>query len=76
MGCRHTSERRNVPAAGAAEARAGAWTIASGRRMAGVLDEGVLVVADAEHPARLREADLDRPEAFHARLKAWILKQG
>lgn len=76
MGCRAKADRRKAPVAAAADARGGAWSLASGRRLAGVLDEGVLMVGDPEHPARLREADLDRPEVYHARLMAWILKQG
>lgn len=76
MGCRDKAERRKVQVPVASDARGGAWTLPTGRRLPGVLDEGVLVGGDPEHPARLREADLDRPEAYHARLKAWILNQG
>lgn len=76
MGCKDKGDRRKVHVAVATEARGGVWALPAGRRLPGVLDEAVLVGGDPEHPARLREADLDRPEAFHARLKAWILNQG
>ncbi|MFZ4512774.1 MAG: hypothetical protein ACOYNX_04000 [Geothrix sp.] len=43
--------------------------------MPNTLDQAV-VVGDPNHPARLRDTDLEQPEAFHSRLTAWLLQQG
>lgn len=76
MGWDGRKERRGVGASVASDSRGGLWSLPSGLRLPNALDQAVLVVGDPNHPARLRDTDLEQPEVFHSRLKAWLLKQG
>ena len=49
---------------------------AAGQPLAPLRDNPAVAVGDPDHPARLRVGDLENPDQFHSRLKAWLLKQG
>jgi hypothetical protein len=69
-------ERRGPSGPASAERRGALWSMPGGQRLPNSLDDPALAVGDPQHPARLRPADLDHPEDFHLRLKAWLLQQG
>ncbi|MEI6592534.1 MAG: hypothetical protein WCL47_04790 [Holophagaceae bacterium] len=75
MGWDGRKERRGAGASVASDSRGGLWSLPGGNRLPNALDQAVLVVGDQNHPARLRDSDLEQPEAFHTRLKAWLLQQ-
>jgi hypothetical protein len=68
-------ERRETAQPRKAETRGAIWSLPGGQRLPNLL-EVPLVLGDPAHPARLLPSDLDNPEGFHSRLKAWILQQG
>lgn len=69
-------ERRMVASPIPAERRGAVWSLPDGSRLPNGIENVHLVVGDPGHPARLLPADLEHPEDFHTRLKAWLLKQG
>ena len=56
--------------------RGALWSLPDGHRLPNALDAPLVDVGNPDHPARLREDDLENPETFHLRLKAWLLQQG
>lgn len=76
MVCESQEERRHTSAPVEVEGRGGIWSLPDGHRLPNLLDAAPLVLGDPEHPARLRASDLENPEGFHHRLKAWLLRQG
>ncbi len=75
MGWDGRKERRGARVAVSTDCRGGIWSLPGGTRLPNTLDQAV-VVGDPNHPARLRDTDLEQPEAFHSRLTAWLLQQG
>ncbi len=75
MGWDGQKERRGGGTGSPTDRRGGLWSLPGGNRLPNALDQAVLVVGDPNHPARLRDTDLEQPEAFHSRLKAWLLLQ-
>lgn len=69
-------ERRQASGPASADRRGALWSLPDGHRLPNAVDIPALAVGDPDHPARLRQADLEHPEAFHLRLKAWLLQQG
>lgn len=69
------NERRQAGKAPPEECRGGLWSVPDGHRLPNLLDTVPLVLADPEHPARLRATDLEDPEGFRNRLTAWLLRQ-
>jgi hypothetical protein len=76
MGGERQGERRQASRPKEADTRGALWTLPDGRRLPNVVEASPLVVGDPAHPARLRPSDLDDPKGFHARLTAWLLRQG
>lgn len=68
-------ERRQAMGPASAERRGALWSMSDGHRLPNALEVPPLAVGDPDHPARLRPADLEHPEDFHLRLKAWLLQQ-
>jgi hypothetical protein len=69
-------ERRHEAKTEAVERRGALWSLPDGRRLPNPLEDRTLIVGDPQHPARLREDDLEHPEGFHHRLTNWLLQQG
>ena len=76
MVCETRGERRQASQPREAEPRGSIWSLPDGQRLPNLVDASPLVVGDPAHPARLRSSDLDDPQGFHARLTAWLLRQG
>jgi hypothetical protein len=58
------------------EHRGALWSLPGGQRLPNDYEDHPVALGDPDHPARLREGDLDNPDDFHSRLKAWLLRQG
>jgi len=76
MVCETQGERRQASIPRDADGRGALWTLPDGQRLPNLIEAAPLVVGDPAHPARLLPADLENPEGFHSRLKAWLLRQG
>ena len=76
MVCERKGERRQASEAREAETRGALWSLPDGQRLPNLVESCPLVVGDSAHPARLLPSDLEDPQEFHSRLKAWLLRQG
>jgi hypothetical protein len=76
MVCETGEDRRNGSEPREVEGRGGLWSLPDGHRLPNLVDAAPLGLGDPAHPARLRVSDLENPEGFHHRLKAWLLRQG
>jgi hypothetical protein len=76
MACQAQGERREGSQSRDVEVRGALWSLPDGQRLPNLVDAAPLVLGDPGHPARLRPSDLNDPQGFHARLTAWLLRQG
>ena len=75
MDCVEKGERRHSSEGVPADRRVAPLVKLTGQALNGSPASPPVAVGDPDHPARLRVGDLENPDQFHSRLKAWLLQQ-
>ena len=75
MGWVEKGERRRSSEGGPADRRIAPLVKPTAQPLSGSPAGPPVAVGDPDHPARLRVGDLENPDQFHSRLKAWLLQQ-
>jgi|GEM_PF-450099 len=75
MGWVEKGDQRRNTAGGPADRQVAPLAKPTGQPSPSTSTNPTVAVGDPDHPARLRAGDLENPDQFHSRLKAWLLQQ-